>query len=216
MTPSAFAIPALGIPAGIVLALLLVPVPRHGTTTIERPHHRRPDILPLTPTPPKPIPGAVPALVADLAEKFASIFGIPRGWIRSQAYAESLNVPNKVNANTGAAGVMQVLPKTADWLVTSIRRTVWLANPDVKSVLKTKWHGNASRDLLDPELNVMLAAYYLALLKRRFGDNHERVAAAYNIGPNLIADRIRQRRAWPKKSLIYLSMVADAKAKGFS
>jgi len=158
--------------------------------------------------------GAEPELVAALSKKWSPIFDVPVSWLRSQAYVESKNVLDVVNPITGAAGVLQVLPDTALWLVKSLKKSSYGKLPDVVSTLK-KWRGRPG-DLLDAELNVMLAAYYMLVLKRKFGEDHDLVAAAYNIGPSKISYYIRTRRPFPMASRIYLAMVKDAKLRGFT
>jgi soluble lytic murein transglycosylase-like protein len=159
--------------------------------------------------------GAEPELVAKLAGKWSRVLDVPVSWLRSQAYAESKNVPSAVNPVTGAAGVLQVLPETAAWLVKSLRRSPYGQHPEVLATLKEHWRGHPG-DLLDPDLNVLLAAYYMLVLKRKFGDDHDLVAAAYNIGPSKIAYYLRTRRPFPTASRIYLAMVRDAKLRGFT
>ena len=162
----------------------------------------------------KLLKGAYPATVATLAGKWSTVFDVPVSWIRSQAYAESRNVLTALNDVTGAAGVMQVLPKTADWLVESLRKSVFYENPQVRKTMDVGLTGEAE-NLFNPDVNIMLAAYYMLVLKRKFGKDHDVVAAAYNIGPNRIAECIRQRRPFPTASRIYIAMVKDAKRRGF-
>jgi soluble lytic murein transglycosylase-like protein len=158
--------------------------------------------------------GARPEIVEASARTWASVFDVPVTWIRSQAYAESRNVPTAENARTGALGVLQILPSTAAWLVASLMKSKFSKNKRVANVLKTKWTGK-KEDLFDIELNVMLATYYMLILERKFGHNHEIVAAAYNAGPNKVARLLAEGHALPRESRAYLAMVADAKNRGF-
>jgi soluble lytic murein transglycosylase-like protein len=163
----------------------------------------------------KRLKGAYPETVAELSGKWSRVFDTPISWLRSQAYAESKNVLTVVNAVTGAAGVLQILPATAKWLVKSLRKSAYGENQDVVATLKNGWRGHPG-DLLNPDLNVMLAAYYMLLLRKKFGDDHDVVAAAYNLGPNKIAYYLRTRRPFPRASLLYIAMVRDAKLRGFT
>ena len=165
--------------------------------------------------PTKKLRGAEPELVAKLAGKWSQIFGTPVSWLRSQAYAESKNILAAVNPYTGAAGVLQLLPTTARWLVDSLKKSPFKDDIEVVATLKSDWNKHPG-DLLNPDLNIMLAAYYMLVLRRKFGDDHDLVAAAYNIGPNKIAYYLRTRRPFPKASRIYLAMVRDAKLRGFT
>lgn len=156
--------------------------------------------------------GAYPETVAALARKWSKVFKVPVSWIRSQAWAESRNVPTARNEVTGAAGVLQILPVTAEWLIKGLRK---IKNRQVQETLRIGWHGEEN-DLFNPDVNVMLAAYYLLLLKKKFGDDHDVVAAAYNAGPNKIAKIIATGGSLPPSSRTYLAMVADAKRRGFT
>ena len=175
------------------------------------------DLLPTRRLPPflttRRLPGAVPELVASLASKWGGVFDVPVSWIRSQAYAESKNVPTARNERTEASGLMQLLPETAEWLISSLRKSYFNRDPLVRATLESGWAGGR---LFEPDVNVMLAAYYMLILKRKFGDDHNLVAAAYNIGPSRIAYNLKKGRRLPSASLTYLAMVADAKRRGFT
>jgi soluble lytic murein transglycosylase-like protein len=171
----------------------------------------------------KQLAGEYPATVAKLAGKWGSVFKIPVTWIRSQAYAESRNVPTvmgptlqrKNKPPTNAYGVLQLLPETAIWLVKSLASTTYARNDKIRETLANGWHGRPE-DLFNPDLNVMLAAYYMLVLKRKFDTNdHDIVAAAYNAGPVIIANRLDAGQPLPQSSMIYLAMVKDAKRRGF-
>jgi soluble lytic murein transglycosylase-like protein len=162
----------------------------------------------------KVLANARPELVDASARRWSHVFDVPISWIRSQAYAESRNVPTAENARTGALGVLQLLPSTAAWLVVSLMKSKFSRNKRVAGTLKSKWTGK-KEDLLDPDLNVMLAAYYMLILRNRFGNDHRLVAAAYNTGPNKIARLLSAGQPLPHESLTYLAMVADAKSRGF-
>jgi soluble lytic murein transglycosylase-like protein len=61
----------------------------------------------------------------------------------------------------------------------------------------------------------MLAAYYLTILRRKFGDKHDLVAAAYNVGPGKVSRSIAAKTPLPEAATIYVAMVEDAKRRGF-
>jgi soluble lytic murein transglycosylase-like protein len=205
---------ALGLPAIVVATVLLLPSPSHAPTMSR---HPPPIIPPLQTAPPEiaqRLLGACPETATALSVKWGRVFHVDKGWLRSQAYAESRNVPTAVNRHTGALGILQIMPATADWLVSSLRRSSFTKNPLVRSTLRSRWGGRAS-DLFDPDVNVMLAAYYMYLLKRKFGDRHDLVAAAYDAGPNKIAYYVDSGEPLPERSQLYIAMVADAKRRGF-
>jgi Soluble lytic murein transglycosylase and related regulatory proteins (some contain LysM/invasin domains) len=158
--------------------------------------------------------GAYPATVAALADKWNRVFSVPVSWIRSQAYAESRNIPTAENTTSGALGVLQLLPSTVAWLVPSLLKSKYAKNNSVQMTLSNGWHGKLN-DLFNPDVNVMLAAYYLTILRRKFGDKHDLVAAAYNVGPGKVARSLEARRPLPEGVTIYVAMVEDAKRRGF-
>jgi soluble lytic murein transglycosylase-like protein len=210
---------AIGVPLALFAALTLLarPAEAPGRGLLKHDLLKMPGGRLRAPWPEtaKTLKGADPELVTALSNKWSPIFDTPVSWLRSQAYAESKNVLTAVNATTGATGVLQLLPETAEWLVKSLKKSQYAGIPDVIATLKKHWHGHPG-DLLDPDLNIMLAAYYMLVLKRKFGDDHDLVAAAYNIGPNKIAYYLRTRRPFPTASRVYLAMVRDAKLRGFT
>lgn len=205
--------PLAVIPVVVAATLLLLARPAHapGTPIVIAPP--APHIASSTVT--ARLQGAYPDTVAALAQKWSRVFAVPVSWLRSQAWAESRNVPTALNEVTGAAGVLQVLPVTAAWLAKSLQKTSFARNRQVRDTLREGWRGDVD-SLFNPDVNIMLAAYYLLVLKKKFGDDHEVVAAAYNAGPNKIARVIATGRPMPPSSLTYLAMVADAKRRGFT
>jgi soluble lytic murein transglycosylase len=75
----------------------------------------------------------------------------------------------------GALGIMQVMPKTGEW----IARSAGLSGFD------------RSR-LFDADVNISLGAWYLSFLMKRFQGDLYLVSAAYNAGPEVV-------RAWAGK-----------------
>ncbi len=73
-------------------------------------------------------------------------------------------------SRSGAIGLMQVLPPTAQW----VARRLGLAPPD-----RTR--------LFDQDLNVRLGAAYLVYLASVFGGDPVLVAASYNAGPQAVS-----------------------------
>lgn len=202
----------LGLPALVAAAILLLPRPAHAPSMLRPP--KMPTLRVFSPEVAKKLLGARPETVAALSSKWGRVFGVPRGWLRSQAYVESRNVPSAANRRTGALGILQILPATADWLIWSIKKSPFMKSPLVRDTLDAGWRGEPA-DLFNPNLNVMLAAYYMRLLKQKFGDDHNVVAAAYDAGPNKIAYYVDSGEPLPERSQLYIAMVADAKRRGF-
>jgi soluble lytic murein transglycosylase len=73
-------------------------------------------------------------------------------------------------SSSGALGLMQLLPSTAQEVAGK------LSLPFVQSKLTT-----------DPAYNVQLGTQYLGQMLQRFGGSYELAAAAYNAGPNRVA-----------------------------
>jgi soluble lytic murein transglycosylase len=69
-------------------------------------------------------------------------------------------------SNKGAKGLMQLMPETALWIVEQASLPVETLD-----------------DLEHPQVNIVIGAWYLAFLERKFHYNHYAVIAAYNAGP---------------------------------
>lgn len=153
-----------------------------------------------------------PATIRALAEKWSRIFGIPVSWIVSQAYAESRNNPLAVNPS-GATGVLQIKLVRALDLFKWIKKSEFIKNPLVCETLR-KFKGQV-QDLYDPDLNVMLATFDLWHLRRKFGNNHDLVSAAYNQGEGRIGRALASGSPFPPRAIEYVARVASAKKLGY-
>ncbi|NEP61153.1 MAG: transglycosylase SLT domain-containing protein [Symploca sp. SIO2G7] len=78
----------------------------------------------------------------------------------------------KIRSVAGAVGLMQVLPSTADWILTQIQEN----NNDIETRLET------------PSENIKLGTWYLDYTHREYGDNSMLAVASYNAGPGNVAD----------------------------
>ena len=87
----------------------------------------------------------------------AETYGVDVNLLKCIAYAESNFRPN-ATSGSGAMGIMQLMPKTAESL--------------------------GVRDAYDPLQNIMGGAKYIATQLERFDGNVEYALAAYNAGPN--------------------------------
>ena len=203
---------ALIVPAVVILVSLLVPR-QLGTATRDK-------LLPIppihiaSPEVTKQLSGEYPATVARLAAKWGKIFKVPVAWIRSQAFVESRNVPTAFNKKTGMYGVLQLQPSTAEWLVKVLLKSSVATSQAIQETMKLGWTGQPEA-LFNPDLNVMLAAYYMTLLRKKFGNDHSLVAAAYDLGPTKLAAHLDKGEPLPEQAMVYVSMVEDAKKRGF-
>lgn len=73
----------------------------------------------------------------------------------------------QAKSGSGAMGLMQLMPKTAEGIA--------------KSLKISKFH---TRDLYKPETNIQFGSYYLGFLSRKFNAHPLWMAAGYNAGPN--------------------------------
>jgi soluble lytic murein transglycosylase len=130
---------------------------------------------------------AVESLVADAARENA----IPKDLIYGIIWVESRFNPEAVSP-VGARGLMQLMPKTADYLADCI-----------------DWRG--SHDSFDPEFNVAAGSYYIARLIKQFNGDEDLALAAYNAGPTKIR-RWMKNDGLPGVSIEYHSMVQTARS----
>jgi len=152
-----------------------------------------------------------PDFVVELAEKWGKVFGVPRDWICSQAFVESSNDPSSINRKTGAMGLLQVMPMTAVWHIENLKR---LGNERIKKTIARLWRGRPS-DLLNPDLNVMVAAAHMKFLQGIFGEDHDLVAAAYDAGHARILKLMKEGKPLPEETQLYIAMVHEAKLRGY-
>ena len=105
-----------------------------------------------------PLP--VPEGVAHVISEVASAFHLDPNLLAAMAFRESRFEANAVSAR-GAQGIMQLMPRTAQAL----------------GVL----------DAFDARQNIFGGARYVRYLLDRFGGDIDRTLAAYNAGPELVA-----------------------------
>lgn len=89
---------------------------------------------------------------------------------------------NWAKSNKGALGLMQVRPRTGEYLAEE---------------LDIVWDGD--RTLYDPYLNVKMGVHYLSLLVDKFGNDTEIALTAYNVGPTSVRAKIRKGHTLPKR-----------------
>ena len=165
--------------------------------------------------------GAYPQTVRALAEKWGKILGVPPSWIVSHAWVETTNhIKGKKahNERGNAWGVMQMKPPTADDMVERLRRKVqakgFKGADEVNRVLGF-WTGKGE-DLFNPELAIMLGAFYLRNLANYFHTTDQKVvAAAYNQGPGAVKIALAEGKFTPKMNE-YLARMEEAKSLGFA
>jgi soluble lytic murein transglycosylase-like protein len=134
---------------------------------------------------------------AKLAARWGAAWGIPSAWIMAIASVESGFRPEVANRSEramkrgGAWGYMQITRDTARWLLEA-RPGDFLPY----KATAAKFDGTGP-SLLDPDLNIMLAARYLALLRREFR-TFAATAAAYHSGPATVRKLLAQGKRLPE------------------
>ena len=158
---------------------------------------------------------AYPLTVRELAKKWGKIFGVNPSWIVSHAFVESRNMPFAYNKRGHVFGLMQLKPATAADIVRWLKKSRAGKRPEVLDVLKEWNEGGGGECLKNPDLNMMLGAFYLAFLKRKFGDDQMRVAAAYNQGQGAM-ERALKAGEFTAPMKEYIGLIQNAKAQGFA
>jgi len=128
--------------------------------------------------------------VSKFVSRAAADNGLREDFIYGIIWVESRFDPEAVSP-VGARGLMQLMPKTADYLAECIG-----------------WTGRV--DSYDPEFNVAAGSYYIARLVRQFGGDEEIALAAYNAGPTNV-NRWLRGDGLPKVSIEYHTMVQTAR-----
>ena len=182
--------------------------------------------LPESTLPPEPLVSSLPALenyevgveypssVRDRAMRWAKVFEVPASWLISLGYVESRNQPMAKN-ESGATGALQIKLARARDLVTWIGRSKWRAHQGVQEILARFWNGMRD-DLLNLDLNIMLAAFELHHLRRRFGNDHHVISAAYNQGDGCIARCLERGLPLPARALEFIARLERAKQQGYT
>lgn len=98
-------------------------------------------------------------------EPLASSAGVPLAWVYGVIRQESRFMPS-VTSSAGAQGLMQIMPRTARWLVKKL---------DMPAI--------STSDLHDLNTNVQLGSSFLAMLRNDLSDSVVLATAAYNAGP---------------------------------
>jgi hypothetical protein len=119
-------------------------------------------------------------IIYDQAKKNA----LPPELVAAVVRAESKFVPT-ARSNAGAVGLMQLIPRTGQWL--------------------------GARDLTNPTQNVMAGTKYLRYLTDRFNGDTQKAVAAYNAGEG----NVRRFGGIPpfRETRDYVSRVADYRAE---
>ena len=113
---------------------------------------------------------AYPLKYTEEISAAAEEFSVPEEVICAVIYAES-NFDKDARSPVGAIGLMQIMPKTFEWLTGDEHLGEHLNK----------------RMLFDPETNIKYGTYYLSYLYKKFDRNTNTVLAAYNGGEGNVA-----------------------------
>jgi hypothetical protein len=217
----------LPLPLAILIACM-IPVRSYGEPACQPGIPDQPDgIDPSEPAPlPEPLMSLLPVPeiyaegmeypipVRNKAMRWARVFEIPPSWLISLGYVESRNQPMAKN-ESGATGALQIKLERAQDLVIWLSRSKWRVHREVQEILAMFWHG-LRNDLLNLDLNIMLAAFELHHLRRRFGHDHEIVHAAYNQGEGRIARCLAEGLPLPDRALVFIARIKRARRLGYA
>ena len=103
---------------------------------------------------------SISAFMDSIFQKASAQYDVPANLLKAVAKAES-NFNPKAISGSGAAGVMQLMPKTAEYL--------------------------GVKDIFDAEQNIMGGAKYLSELIKKYDGNTALALAAYNAGSGNVA-----------------------------
>lgn len=80
-------------------------------------------------------------------------------------------------SHKGAVGLMQLMPDTADWIISQ------------------SGYDSMAREYLDhPQVNIDLGTWYVAFLLDTFQGDQVKAVAAYNAGPGIVAKWLKEGR----------------------
>jgi hypothetical protein len=128
--------------------------------------------------------------VSPLVKSEARKHGLPEDLVFGIIWVESRFNPRAVSP-VGARGLMQLMPRTAEYLADCI-----------------DWRGR--RSSFDPRFNVAAGTYYIARLIKQFEGDVDLALAAYNAGPTKIR-RWLAGSGLPRVSIEYATMVQTAR-----
>jgi len=110
---------------------------------------------------------------ADIMSQ-AKVYDLDPYFVCAVIWAES-GFDENAESSRGARGLMQIMPDTGQWVA---------EKNDIES-----FHID---DLYEPDVNIMLGCWYLKYLENRFDGDITLILAAYNGGPNRVAEWLKQ------------------------
>lgn len=117
-----------------------------------------------------------------LALLMSEYYQVDPFWVISVMWTESHFNPRAVSP-VRAQGLMQIMPATGGYLTHRLKNSVTL----------TGFERQKNLNLFDPHLNIEMGTYYLRYLLRQFKGNYRLATVAYNMGPNGVRRRLREK-----------------------
>jgi len=127
-----------------------------------------------------------PLAFRDMAQEAGRLYGVDSWWLMSHMLQESRYF-SKAISGAGALGLMQILPRTGARIAARLSFPI---GPFV------------SNYLFDAGTSIRYAAWYLDALRTEFNGNIILAIAAYNGGPLLIGQHVRNRPDLPMDLMI--------------
>lgn len=118
-----------------------------------------------------------PIKFEELIDEAAEQYSVDKYFLAALIRTESNYKTDKVSSK-GAAGLMQIMPETADWLA---------GTAGIRAPLGDR--------LFEPEINIQIGAMYVSYIRSQFANELGKydtasdlaiVAAAYNAGPGIL------------------------------
>jgi len=128
--------------------------------------------------------------IAPFVSRASLEYGLPEDIIYGIIWVESRFNPMAVSP-VGAKGLMQLMPKTAQYLAERI-----------------EW--NKRVNAFKPEFNIYAGSYYIARLIEQFDGDENLALAAYNAGPTKVRQWLKDG-GLPKVAIEYATMVQTAR-----
>lgn len=117
----------------------------------------------------------------DLIIKYSEMYDLDPALVCSVIYTES-KFNDNATSNKGAIGYMQLMPETAEYIRSEMKKN----NFDLNT-LETLVDSD-HLDLTDTEINVFLGTWYLRYLLDLFSQNEINAICAYNAGPSKVTE----------------------------
>lgn len=105
----------------------------------------------------------LPLKYSEQVEKYAAEFSLDKYLVYAVISTES-GFNATAESKAGARGLMQLMPKTAEW------------------INKEYSLNENAENLFDPDTNIRLGCAYLSYLSKRFGGDERKIICAYNGG----------------------------------